>query len=542
MDVSAISLITSFMFNVTLFAAGVYCTIHLQSAIRQRKYSGFWPYIWRAWLISVFISPAFYFLALFVLKWQPRPLLWWYAMVKGSSLVTWWAIVVIFTAISIVSLIRGIFWLIRMRKFLRLLGLCLAIALPILLLKQRFFLILWWFAIVSSCLLGTYFIVYAVSGVIKARRGSRSAVAGNPRLDFTPTVSVIIPCHNEEKVIESTLRVLIYCNNYPQDSLEIIVVNDASTDGTLTACQPFVDQGLVKLIDRSDEAERGKAISVNRAIEVSKGEFICILDADHEVTPNFISQLLSHFKDPRVGLVQGAGKIKNASHNLLTRFTDLELGPFMNLHLFAKPLPFFMGSGGIFRRSVLDEVGEFNNELCTEDWDMGFRICEHGYTVIYDSSVWTWHQAVTSLRAYYHQRYRWMRGTIQAFMLHLPRFYTSGNVSLLQSVDFTEVLLLVIMVLSFNISTTTITVSFLLDWQLPVPYVPFLIYPIYLMIFLGVALELEGTGEKFFLFPGFMFYLMLYTMPNLSALVDELVLQKKSKGKKAERVDYRDGG
>ena len=111
-------------------------------------------------------------------------------------------------------------------------------------------------------------------------------------------VSIIIPAHNEEGTIERTIDSLLKLN-YPKNRMEIIVVNDESTDNTAGVAERFKH---VKLINNRHRGV-GKASAVNCGLKYAIGEFVAIVDADSEVSRNSLRNALKHFSSGKVGSV-----------------------------------------------------------------------------------------------------------------------------------------------------------------------------------------------------------------------------------------------
>ena len=126
----------------------------------------------------------------------------------------------------------------------------------------------------------------------------------NPGEEFNEGLSVIIPAYNEEKTIGATIQAVLE-NGYPLDKLEIIVVNDGSTDGTVEIVKKYKG---VTLFDKSNS---GKADSVNKAIKKSKHEFVAIVDADSYLKKNALKEIMKYFVDEGVGAVTGICLVKN---------------------------------------------------------------------------------------------------------------------------------------------------------------------------------------------------------------------------------------
>src|SRR5262249_54812474 len=146
------------------------------------------------------------------------------------------------------------------------------------------------------------------------------------KADYSPTVAVIVPAYNEEKVIVQTIASLLASDHPP--NFEIVVVDDGSTDGTYDRVrQAFSDEPRVRLFTKPNS---GKPDALNYGVAHTNAEIVIALDADTIFTRDTISKLVRHFADPKVGAVAGNAKVGNRI-NLLTRWQALEYVTSQNL-------------------------------------------------------------------------------------------------------------------------------------------------------------------------------------------------------------------
>ena len=146
--------------------------------------------------------------------------------------------------------------------------------------------------------------------------------------DFTPSVSIIIPCFNEEQWITKTIHSCIN-QDYPLDKLEVIIVDDKSTDNSLQVCKDYVQEiydsdykGIYKTRERiyilEQPVNKGKREAMGLGVRHAKGEICVFVDSDSFVDPFAIRHLVQPFKDEKVGAVSGRTDVYNAYTNLLT--------------------------------------------------------------------------------------------------------------------------------------------------------------------------------------------------------------------------------
>jgi cellulose synthase/poly-beta-1,6-N-acetylglucosamine synthase-like glycosyltransferase len=233
---------------------------------------------------------------------------------------------------------------------------------------------------------------------------------------FTPTVSVIIPAFNEERVIAASVaRVL--ASDYPD--LQVIVADDGSTDATSALVRDaFADDPRVTLLTL---VNGGKAAALNRALRDATGEVIIALDADTQFEPETIRRLARWFADPRIGAVAGDARVGNR-HNLVTRWQAVEYITAQNLERRAlagfDAMTVVPGAVGAWRRAALDAVGGYPEDTLAEDQDLTIAIQRAGWRVTYDPRAVAWTEAPESFRALAKQRFRWAFGTLQCLWKH----------------------------------------------------------------------------------------------------------------------------
>lgn len=229
-------------------------------------------------------------------------------------------------------------------------------------------------------------------------------------------VSVIIPAFNEAKVIEASVRRVLSSD---QVELEIIVVDDGSTDGTSRiVADAFAGDNRVQLLTLTNG---GKAAALNRALELARAPIIVALDADTQFEPLTIARLARWFADPAVGAVAGNAMVGNRI-NLVTRWQAVEYVTAQNLERRALArfgaITVVPGAVGAWRRAALDAVGGYPVDTLAEDQDLTIAVQRAGWRIAYDTEAVAWTEAPESFRALSKQRFRWAYGTLQCLWKH----------------------------------------------------------------------------------------------------------------------------
>jgi cellulose synthase/poly-beta-1,6-N-acetylglucosamine synthase-like glycosyltransferase len=231
-----------------------------------------------------------------------------------------------------------------------------------------------------------------------------------------PTFSIVVPVKNEEKVIVRLLDALLKLN-YPKDKMEIIVVEDGSTDKTPEICMKYAKEcgSNVKIVHKS--TSNGKPSALNYGIRNANGQIIGIFDADNVPEANALINVCKYFEDSKVAAVQGRTLSINSEENMLTKFISYEEAVWCETYLRGKDvLDLFVhlkGSCQFIRRDVLEKLNGFDENALSEDMEISVRLTEKGYKIRYASDVCAWQETPADLKQLFKQRTRWFRGTIE---------------------------------------------------------------------------------------------------------------------------------
>ena len=282
----------------------------------------------------------------------------------------------------------------------------------------------------------------------------------------TPTVSVIIPAFNEERVIvASVARVL--GSDYP--ALELIVADDGSSDATsAVVARAFGNDPRVTLLTLRNG---GKASALNRALHRATGEVVIALDADTQFEEATIRRLARWFADRRIGAVAGDARVGNRV-NLVTRWQAVEYISAQNLERRAlagfDAMTVVPGAVGAWRRAALEAVGGYPEDTLAEDQDLTIAIQRAGWRVTYDPQAVAWTEAPESFRGLAKQRYRWAFGTLQCLWKHRGALWTRRARGLalvglpqawLFQIGFAAISPLIDLALALSIVSTAVRVS-----------------------------------------------------------------------------------
>lgn len=235
-------------------------------------------------------------------------------------------------------------------------------------------------------------------------------------LTHYPSVSVLIPAHNEEQVIANAL-IAATAINYPD--FEVVVVDDGSTDQTRSVVEPFVKSGQVRLIAK--QQNEGKAMALNDALPCLNGEIVLIIDADAEPAPDILIHMLPHFEHARVAAVTGNPRVKNVD-TFLARLQLIEFSSIVSLlrrsqRIWGRIMT-VSGVVAAFRKSALLDVGGFSPEMPTEDIELTWKLQRRFWDIRYEPQALVWMTVPSTLSALFSQRRRWSRGLMQVLHKH----------------------------------------------------------------------------------------------------------------------------
>jgi cellulose synthase/poly-beta-1,6-N-acetylglucosamine synthase-like glycosyltransferase/peptidoglycan/xylan/chitin deacetylase (PgdA/CDA1 family)/spore germination protein YaaH len=241
---------------------------------------------------------------------------------------------------------------------------------------------------------------------------------------YHPSVSVLIAAYNERPVIVRTIHSVL-ANDYP--GLEVIVVDDGSTDGTgEEVAGAFEGDPRVHLVR---QANAGKAAALNRGIQSAQGEILVCFDADTQIAPEGIARIVRHFEDPRVGAVAGNVKVGNRI-NVLTRWQSIEYITSQNLdrraYAYLNAITVVPGAVGAWRKSAVVGVGGYQTDTMAEDMELTYRIRRAGWRITADVETLGYTEAPATFRAFFRQRFRWAYGTLQCLWKHRGALFRYG--------------------------------------------------------------------------------------------------------------------
>lgn len=241
-----------------------------------------------------------------------------------------------------------------------------------------------------------------------------------PEPDSWPEVSILMPAYNEEGKVEESLENALELD-YP---VEIVFVDDGSTDSTLEKAEKFSDAENLEIVEHQEN--QGKAEALNSGLVNVGTEYVVVQDADSVASSDLLEDAIARFEHGEdVGAVIGA--IQNFDNDTLVRKLQRVQYQMTNFYrsLMASigTLDVTPGAFSLYRTSDLREVGGFDPGNPTEDLEMAWRLRSQGKNLdmVFDSKSRT--EFPHSIRALYNQRVRWKRGSIVNLVKYRKMFF-----------------------------------------------------------------------------------------------------------------------
>lgn len=252
-----------------------------------------------------------------------------------------------------------------------------------------------------------------------------------------PPVSILIPAHNEEIVIERTLESLCALN-YPAHRIEIIVVNDGSSDATAELVTKFSRRdSRVRLFNvPEEESVQGKAHALNLGLKETRHEIIAVYDADNTPEPESLRYLvLNLIKNPKLVSTFGKFRTRNWRKNLLTRFINLETLSFQSIiqagHYLVFKIAILPGTNFVVYKKELVNIEGWDDDALTEDTELSIRLYQEGYEIKFVPYAVTWEEEPEQWGTWVRQRTRWVRGNFYMLRKYLLASFRSKKLRLI---------------------------------------------------------------------------------------------------------------
>ena len=254
--------------------------------------------------------------------------------------------------------------------------------------------------------------------------------------EYKPFVSILIPAHNEEFVIKDTINNVLAIE---YEHFEVIIIDDRSTDNTAKVLEQLsAEYENLSCHIRDKAAFPGKSAVLNEILPLTKGDVICVLDADARVKTNFLKKIVPYLADPDVGAAQARKIISNKDFNLLTRCQDNEYALDTHFQLgrdCIKGAVELRGNGQLVKKEALIAINGWNNFTLTDDLDLSTRLHLKGWDIRLCPDVNVYEEGVISFLPLLRQRRRWVEGSIRRYLDYFLDVLCSKEISFRVSID-----------------------------------------------------------------------------------------------------------
>lgn len=239
-----------------------------------------------------------------------------------------------------------------------------------------------------------------------------------PNNGSSAACSIIIPCFNEAEMIRDTIH---YAHASEYHDFEIIAINDGSSDASPEILEQLtLEYPRLRVVHLA--SNQGKAVALRTGALAAQNDFLICIDGDALLHPKAVAWMMFHLTSgPRVGAVTGNPRILNRS-SLLGKLQVGEFSATIGLIKRAQRAygRIFTVSGVIagFRRTALDRIGYWSNDMVTEDIDISWRLQLDHWDIRYEPSALSYIYMPETLAGLWRQRLRWAQGGVETVLRH----------------------------------------------------------------------------------------------------------------------------
>lgn len=293
---------------------------------------------------------------------------------------------------------------------------------------------------------GLYYQIFLLVTFFEKNSNKNTKKISETNVEDLPSVSIIVPCFNEERTLEKTIFSLLELN-YPRNKLFIKIIDDGSTDGTYLKALEFKKYNNIEVFTQKNG---GKFTALNFGIKNSKTEIVGCLDADSTVHKDSLLKMIPYFDQIGVMAVTPAMKVHNAK-NILQKIQNAEynigillksiMGKLDAIHV--TPGPF-----SLFKKEVFEKIGYFKHAHNTEDMEIAFRLQEYRYRIANCPNAFVYTITPNTFKKLYKQRIRWTYGFLKnahdyRHMIFNKKYGHMGMLTLPFAISFSAIALVV---------------------------------------------------------------------------------------------------
>ena len=251
------------------------------------------------------------------------------------------------------------------------------------------------------------------------------------KTDISPKISIIVPTYNEENSIRQKVENLMSLN-YPQEKVDIIIIDSGSTDSTLKILSYLSKKYEIKLI--LEKHRKGKSAAINKVLPFINGEIVFISDANSLIHRNAILEMLKNFNDKKVGGVGPNYLITDLQKDKLfnpskweKHFMDFK-NIFKQIESNIHSISFVQGELAAFRANALTPLP---SDTISDDFELTLSVIKKGYRVVHESNAVVYEPSPISLKENIRRKIRHYIGSIQVIvrnkdMIFNPKYNAFG--------------------------------------------------------------------------------------------------------------------
>lgn len=255
---------------------------------------------------------------------------------------------------------------------------------------------------------------------------NRKKIPVSPLITKEYSLSIVVPCYNEEKHIGGTIEALL--NSDYKGLKKIIVVDDCSTDGSYKIIKEYAKKYSKVFATQTPKNTGNAAGAKSHGVQFVKTELIGFTDSDSYPAKDALSKMIGYFDEGRVGAVTSMVLVKNRDNFLgkvqaieykMIAFTRKLLGFVEAIYVTPGPL-------AIYRKSAFDKIGGFDLKNMTEDIEITWHLVSAGYVIKMSSLARVHCISPSKIKMWFKQRIRWNLGGIQTISKYKNHFFKAG--------------------------------------------------------------------------------------------------------------------
>jgi exo-beta-1,3-glucanase (GH17 family)/cellulose synthase/poly-beta-1,6-N-acetylglucosamine synthase-like glycosyltransferase len=272
-----------------------------------------------------------------------------------------------------------------------------------------------------------------ISAIAFGRPASRLIAGAVPLSSALPKVSIHVPAYREPPDMLIKTLDSVAALDYPNFECVVIVNNTPDPAFWMPVeahCRALGDRFKFLNLEHLEGFKAG-ALRVAMTVTDPDAEIIGVIDADYVVAPNWLSDLVPAFADPRVGIIQAPQDHRDADRSVLHSFMNTEYAGFFDIGMVERneqDAIIVHGTMCLMRRAAMDDAGGWSSDTICEDSDLGLAILERGWTAHYTRTRYGWGLLPNDYDGFRKQRHRWTFGGMQIIAKHVGAMLRGGGV------------------------------------------------------------------------------------------------------------------